>query len=583
MLYVPTTTVPSTIGTHAIPEMSLANHRHEQMDIMEEQPTDEFYFYNAHCLDNKPIEGYHDRPQETPTCEEEEDDFFFLNQHQNTPGLLDEYLDFKQMPFDSLSQKQQLVLPAPSSTSKSDLMPNETADYNMASRTFYATINKFARQNHPEYRRRSPYTFLENWHLHSMYSKSQQILLGMPHVRPTVLLSGDDFMFTPPLTPQNDPCDQIDLMPLDWDDEEEESNDRDTGHGFVQSDSCTVMDGGVVMMAAPAPEGCNFDTDDEEIYSPQKKAPSTFDSDLTICPMLDENSWMSQSRHQKSAPHNCANSYITTDYACTDYREIYRQQHMDDDEEESLGGSGLTMSPELVNWYRSEHRLPATITEYQADSDADVQDTNGHHTEVDYDERNTTISREVCVESGESSSDRTSIMTASSSSELFHSRDGDIPSLISPVVSYQSLADIMTSENSTSFATQTACTSSNGYGTVHPKEKAVSGVTGRMQLRIPNFSEELWRTSALVLELAESFATKTDHALNDEELGRIPMRASSTNQIFRFILYTIQIWHVLFICAESILGDLGCSFARKQVHLIIRQTASSKQALSSAV
>ncbi|CAO3678773.1 unnamed protein product [Umbelopsis ramanniana] len=32
-----------------------------------------------------------------------------------------------------------------------------------------------------------------------MYSKSQQILLGMEDIKPTVILSGDDFMFTPPV------------------------------------------------------------------------------------------------------------------------------------------------------------------------------------------------------------------------------------------------------------------------------------------------------------------------------------------------------------------------------------------------
>ncbi|KAI8643406.1 hypothetical protein BD408DRAFT_482049 [Parasitella parasitica] len=76
------------------------------------------------------------------------------------------------------------------------------SNFEIANRAFYATINKFTRQNCPDSsstrRKTPPYSFLENWHLHSIYSKSQQTLLGITPVRPSVLLSGDDFMFTPP-------------------------------------------------------------------------------------------------------------------------------------------------------------------------------------------------------------------------------------------------------------------------------------------------------------------------------------------------------------------------------------------------
>ncbi|KAK4510386.1 uncharacterized protein ATC70_004816 [Mucor velutinosus] len=81
------------------------------------------------------------------------------------------------------------------------------ANFEIANRAFYATINKFTRQACPDTstRRRSPpYSFLENWHLHSIYSKSQQTLLGITPVKPSVLLSGDDFMFTPPFIQEED-------------------------------------------------------------------------------------------------------------------------------------------------------------------------------------------------------------------------------------------------------------------------------------------------------------------------------------------------------------------------------------------
>ncbi|CAO3647346.1 unnamed protein product [Cunninghamella blakesleeana] len=42
------------------------------------------------------------------------------------------------------------------------------------------------------------YSFLENWYLHSMFNKSQKVLLGISDTKPCVILSMDDFMFTPP-------------------------------------------------------------------------------------------------------------------------------------------------------------------------------------------------------------------------------------------------------------------------------------------------------------------------------------------------------------------------------------------------
>ncbi|CEP19685.1 hypothetical protein [Parasitella parasitica] len=94
-------------------------------------------------------------------------------------------------------------------------------NFEIANRAFYATINKFTRQacsDASSTRRRSPpYSFLENWHLHSIYSKSQQTLLGITPVKPSVLLSGDDFMFTPPFIQEEEEEEEIYS-----DDEEEE-------------------------------------------------------------------------------------------------------------------------------------------------------------------------------------------------------------------------------------------------------------------------------------------------------------------------------------------------------------------------
>lgn len=75
-------------------------------------------------------------------------------------------------------------------------------DLQLADRVFCATIHKFTKQNCPDSspnkKRSTRYSFLENWFLHKIYSKSQQTLLGVSPVTPAVILSGDDFMFTPP-------------------------------------------------------------------------------------------------------------------------------------------------------------------------------------------------------------------------------------------------------------------------------------------------------------------------------------------------------------------------------------------------
>ncbi|KAI9265955.1 hypothetical protein BY458DRAFT_513172 [Sporodiniella umbellata] len=79
-------------------------------------------------------------------------------------------------------------------------------DFEVAHRVFYATLDKFTKQNGPDARRRS-YSFLQNWHLHRIFSKSQQTLLQLQPVKPSVILCGDDFMLTPPsLSQQESRC-----------------------------------------------------------------------------------------------------------------------------------------------------------------------------------------------------------------------------------------------------------------------------------------------------------------------------------------------------------------------------------------
>ncbi|KAI9277491.1 hypothetical protein BC943DRAFT_340883 [Umbelopsis sp. AD052] len=101
--------------------------------------------------------------------------------------------DDEDQTFFFLGQQQELLSPALSASTACELSYDNNVD--LATRIFYATCHKFATaaQQVPKY------SFRQSLLLHSMYSKSQQILLGIEDIKPTVILSGDDFMFTPPV------------------------------------------------------------------------------------------------------------------------------------------------------------------------------------------------------------------------------------------------------------------------------------------------------------------------------------------------------------------------------------------------
>jgi hypothetical protein len=108
------------------------------------------------------------------------------------------------------------------------------SNFEIANRAFYATINKFTCQT-----KRASYSFLDNWHLHNIYSKSQQTLLGIHPVRPAVLLSGDDFMFTPPFAQQEEQYEDYYYDYDDrFDDDEEEDWERPSPSEFYNLSPC---------------------------------------------------------------------------------------------------------------------------------------------------------------------------------------------------------------------------------------------------------------------------------------------------------------------------------------------------------
>ncbi|CEG65259.1 hypothetical protein RMATCC62417_02075 [Rhizopus microsporus] len=138
----------------------------------------------------------------------------------------------------------------------------DMSNFEIANRAFYATINKFSRQNCPDTpftkKKSSPYSFLENWHLHSIYSKSQQTLLGIHPVKPSVILCGDDFMFTPPFIPQQEewnvvePIEDVMLPPVN------------------QKEYSSAMDGTPSLFYMPSDQSQEivvFDNDPFDVYT----------------------------------------------------------------------------------------------------------------------------------------------------------------------------------------------------------------------------------------------------------------------------------------------------------------------------
>lgn len=211
-----TATISPEPPTDCIPKWSLEQEQHPNDSALEQDPVS---------------------PPGPPALTED-DDYFFLNQPPPPPPPIPPCML-------SASQQEHYY---------TDEEQHEAMDdkYETATRIFYATMQKFAG---PSSHRR---TFLESWHLHSMYSKSQQILLGIPNAQSMVYLSGDDFMFTPQLVPQ-DTTMMMDQMEFDWEEDEEEDEEDEefppmmTMKQEEASSATASKENDVMIMSAPAP------------------------------------------------------------------------------------------------------------------------------------------------------------------------------------------------------------------------------------------------------------------------------------------------------------------------------------------
>lgn len=376
--------------------------------------------------------------------------------------------------------------------------------FESANRAFHATINKFSRQNYPENRKRNIYNFLENWHLHSMYSKSQQILLGIPHVRPMVLLSGDDFMFTPPLLQdqqqqqqqqhehsnyeEDDEGDdyyadqycyqqqQLGYLdqPMEWIDDDDDGD----GHMF---DEGNVMDD-VVIMSAPDPP----------------LLPPTLPSPLS--PVLNENAWM------KNHITLISESSLLLDGNDSIYRQQQNQQEGSCFSSESCSPLGEITS-ELLHWYRTSDRgrPPSTIMEKYV-----VEDSA---TGKDYSNQNNDKAIKC---------------------EDHHSN-------ITPISSYQSLADIV-NQHSPSSSSSHDLPPPHYYGSIEEQKQDASPSTvitlHHHHIKQGGLKGQLMAASDIALAMA------SDYRLEGKKTTR------------SFIRCMFQIWQVFMLTAENVLLGL---------------------------
>ncbi|KAI7849663.1 hypothetical protein BDC45DRAFT_573710 [Circinella umbellata] len=405
----------------------------------------------------------------------------------------------------------------------SDYIGKEEDNFvDIANRAFMLTCKKFSKQSYPEFRRRQAYSFLETWYLHSMYSKSQQILLGITQAKPVVLLSGDDFMFTPQLVQQQH-FDRMQQQQLDY------WHDDDYDDDMMDDD----------------------DYDDEEdedvlIVQTHSRLPKTSTTTGTTSRMMiDENMWMGSSRHhQQDEQVDDDGSHVVHENiqdANDNDREIQQELHeeqieqVNEQEEET---EYAVLSPEVVHWYRSaqfHHRRPSTIME--------VDEEEEEEEEVITETTITTIIPTITI---------TSTTTGTVAAE-----------------EYQSLADIITSspyqqqqqqqQQQETVITIPAITHDDNeqqistvYGTTITRRiKTASDEHEDNRMVIRNYfdtyhvSTRIVDTAWLVLETADTLT---------QDKQNVPIR--------QFTCYMFSIWRVLFLCVESILSDVGGLFTK---------------------
>ncbi|CAO3643444.1 unnamed protein product [Mucor fragilis] len=411
------------------------------------------------------------------------------------------------------------------------------ANFDIANRAFYATINKFTRQACPDTstRRRSPpYSFLENWHLHSIYSKSQQTLLGITPVRPSVLLSGDDFMFTPPFIQEEDEEEEEEFYS---DDEEEEDNQENWDFYHLSPCPESNQAGEQFFCSSYPPSSTAAATTTPLSYfettplSPQTIATTTKQYFYDQQENQGENIWI---ENDERRPFNL-NGFQSLSNLNLLTIQIPPQNKLDSlssaEEESSSSSSSASSSSsdeQLINNYSpsDSDSVCSSITSEKLDAFFNTTDNFENDADIDdVDDRNRLPSQQQEL----SSYDLMNLYdtTFPTSEELNRQQDvAQIPTMNSPVtrsssfksqnsiesvVSYQSLADLIHPQQ------PSAC--SSFYGSISHSFAFDSSMESSSKKSILN---------SIVDTLVNNNNNAKDHdALNNEEMGT---RQANTNE-----------------------------------------------------
>lgn len=493
----------------------------------------------------------------TTETDHEQDNLCFYSQHLNTPGLLlDEYPAY----YDS--------------------------NFEVANRAFYATINKFTRQNCPDAsKRRSPYSFLENWHLHSIYSKSQQTLLGITPVRPSVLLSGDDFMFTPPFIQQEQEEQEEDYMEDDEEYWEEfynlspcpDSNQDGNLVDFDQEDQDTIT----LAAAFPTSTATNpssstvFETSpntDTFFFQEQQQEQDYFYSfgsdDRPIFPR--QNIWMGNEgkSHNFDSPMN----FRPTETLLT--------IRSDDDEQDNLILDPLSEEPELsVCSSSSDEQQPTNSSRRSSISSISVHGMDSNFTtgegannschayNDDYDINISTTLNEQDQDETKRQQQEVALNSPVTRSESFFSQRSSLEDS-SSIMSYQSLADLINNSNCSSRKSSTNSVS------LPPKSHSYGSVDNQTDVSAATNTATNTSNPSIINSIVNTLYNKKSND-NDEEMGirQIPLHgdtSSATNNTSTTLwgilfIYIVHFWKALVsLVALTVSPFCRCSSAERE-------------------
>lgn len=473
--------------------MAMVSHSFEQVNLLDFKQ------------DNEQVEQKVEEEEEEEEYDDEEDMYYI---QENSIPYMDEQVNF------DLDNSNNFI----QATSQEE-ESNDDSFY-LANRTFYTTCHKISRQNSPSYRKRPPYTFLENWFIHSVFSKSQQILLRFPVIHPKVMMTEGDFIYTPHQMANNNQ--QSDMY---YNNDQQEDEDYD-----YYDDAFVIGDEGVMVMSASAPDASQFMAADED------------DDQETPSLIMDENMWMGHSRynsngltlHVVNPDHDDDNEEEDPMYHHNPYKSIishnnYQGQQLqmvqeedeeeeeeeeEDDEEEALATikeelkSKLSMSPEVLNWYRSADTRPVLAL---TSSTEENQQNCGSSTTSSNSSSSSTCSNESCSQP----TDIRSVTDEVEKTVTRHSSE-----------SYQSLADIIQEEQL------------RDYGTLPTHHNRSIVTTTKKTFPLMQVSACFVDAAWVAMDMAQTYTENSNGNKN----------------VTGFITCLFRIWKVLFLGAETMLG-----------------------------